>query len=129
ALDERLEIATRPASEIEDGEGRRAFDARKERIEVLAHVVIARAFPERGGPHVVVRERPVDDPPELGPLRGRAGRHQTENRSTAASFQSTPVPSVPVTSLIPRSTTSGSRTIGFPQSAYSSQCAVGVTQR
>ena len=50
----------------------------------------------------------------------------TENFATASSFQSTPVPDTSLRTAIPFSICSGSRSTGFHQSAYSSQCAVGV---
>src|SRR5436190_23358138 len=45
-LAKRREVASRSASEIEDRERRGAFDPRQQRLDVLADIVIARAFLE-----------------------------------------------------------------------------------
>ena len=50
-------------------------------------------------------------------------------RRTASSFQSTPEPMASPTIAVPFSTRNGSASTGFHQSAYSSQCAVGVQHR
>ena len=69
-------------------------------VDVLAHVVIARAFPEIVGAVLVVRERELDDPLRVVGTGGVGGGHrQTASFRTAASFQATPVPSVPATSI------------------------------
>jgi len=52
-----------------------------------------------------------------------------ENRLTASSFHSTPVPKASSMIAMPFSIRSGSARMGFHQSAYSSQCAVGVQHR
>ena len=52
-----------------------------------------------------------------------------ENRLTASSFHSTPVPKASSMIAMPFSIRSGSAKMGFHQSAYSSQCAVGVQHR
>lgn len=57
---------------------------------------------------------------------GRPIKCQAAKRRTASSFQSTPVPMASSTTAMPLSTRSGSARMGFHQSAYSSQCAVGV---
>ena len=54
---ERLEVAPRPAAEIENRERRLALDVLQQRLDVLAHVVIARAGPEIVGALVVVLQR------------------------------------------------------------------------
>jgi hypothetical protein len=54
---ERHEVASRPASEVEEFERRIRFDVIEQRRDVLADVVVARAFPERPRFCVVVRER------------------------------------------------------------------------
>ena len=46
---------------IEDAEGRRAFDSREERFDVLAHVMIARRFPECIRLSLVMIERDIRD--------------------------------------------------------------------
>jgi hypothetical protein len=58
---ERLEVASRPAAEIEDRERRVALDGSQQRFDVLADVVIARAFPEILGMPVVVFQREAGD--------------------------------------------------------------------
>jgi hypothetical protein len=58
---ERLEVASRPAAEIEDRERRVALDGSQQRFDVLADVVIARAFPEILGVPVVVFQREAGD--------------------------------------------------------------------
>jgi hypothetical protein len=57
----RLEVTPRPAAEVEDGEGRLRLDRLQQRREVLAHVVIARPFPELLGPLIVMFQREVGD--------------------------------------------------------------------
>ena len=59
----------------------------------------------------------------------RPNKAQAVKRRTASSFQSTPVPMASPTIAMPFSTRSGSARMGFHQSAYSSQCAVGVQHR
>ena len=44
---ERLQVAPRPAAEVEDRKGRRAVDVPQQRLDVVADVVVARAFAER----------------------------------------------------------------------------------
>src|SRR3954469_16625661 len=58
---ERLEVASRPAAEIEDRERRFALDRSQQRFDVLADVVIARAFAEILGMPVVVLQRDGGD--------------------------------------------------------------------
>ena len=53
---EGLQVAPRPAAEVEDGERRRALQVAQQRRDVLADVVVARARPERLGALVVVGE-------------------------------------------------------------------------
>jgi hypothetical protein len=60
-LGERLEVAPRPAAEIEDRERWVALDGAQQRFDVLADVVIARAFPEILGVPVVVFQREAGD--------------------------------------------------------------------
>jgi hypothetical protein len=60
-LGERLEVASRPAAEIEDRERWVALDGSQQRFDVLADVVIARAFPEVLGMPVVVFQREAGD--------------------------------------------------------------------
>src|SRR5271170_752332 len=57
SLGERLEVAPRPATEVEDSKGRLALDALQQGFNVLAHVVMARAFPELFGTLIVVLQR------------------------------------------------------------------------
>src|SRR4029434_10867513 len=45
-IGERLEITAGPAAQVEDREGRRAFDGLQKCGDVLPHVMIAGAFPE-----------------------------------------------------------------------------------
>jgi len=56
-LDKRLEIAPRPAAEVEDYGGRFALDLLYERRNVLADVVSERAFPKFLGVIVIVLQR------------------------------------------------------------------------
>jgi hypothetical protein len=58
---ERLEVASRPAAEIEDRERRVGLDGSQQRFDVLADVVIARAFAETLGMPVVVFQREAGD--------------------------------------------------------------------
>jgi len=58
---ERLEVASRPAAEIEDRERWIALDGAQQRVDVLADVVIARAFPEILGMPVVMFQREAGD--------------------------------------------------------------------
>jgi hypothetical protein len=60
-LGERFEVASRPAAEIEDRERRVTLDGSQQRFDVLADVVIARAFPEILRTPVVVFQREVGD--------------------------------------------------------------------
>jgi hypothetical protein len=60
-LGKRLEVASRPAAEIEDRERRVALDRSQQRFDVLPDVVIARALPELLGTPVVVLQREVRD--------------------------------------------------------------------
>jgi len=56
ARGEGLEVAARPAAEIEQREGRRTLDVSEQRRDILAHVMVARALPElRGAPVVMVQ--------------------------------------------------------------------------
>src|SRR5262245_41391185 len=59
----------------------------------------------------------------------RPSRCQAAKRRTASSFQSTPVPMASSTIAMPFSTHNGPTRMGFHQSAYSSQCTVGVQHR
>src|ERR687895_400642 len=68
-LGERLEVASRPAAEIEDRERRVALDGAQQRFDVLADIVIARAFAEILGMPVVVFQREAGDFFQV--LRGR----------------------------------------------------------
>ena len=60
-LGERLEVASGPAAKIEDRERRVTLDGSQQRCDVLADVVIARAFPEILGMPVVVVQREAGD--------------------------------------------------------------------
>src|ERR1700720_171907 len=53
----RLEVASWSAAKIEDRERRLALDMPQQRVNVLADVVIARAFPEFFGTLIVVLQR------------------------------------------------------------------------
>src|SRR6266567_5154131 len=65
-LAKRLQIAPWSAAQVEDREGRFAFDGVEQRRDVLTDVVRARAFPERVGAFVVMLERARADGFELG---------------------------------------------------------------
>jgi hypothetical protein len=54
---EGLEVAARPAAEIEDAQRRPGLDVLEEGGDVLGDVVVARASPEIVGVLVVMRER------------------------------------------------------------------------
>jgi hypothetical protein len=56
-----LEVASRPAAKIEYCERRITLDVLQQRLDVLADVVIARAFPEFFGTLVVMFQREVGD--------------------------------------------------------------------
>lgn len=58
---ECLEVASRPAAKIEHRERRVTLAASQQRFDVLADVVIARAFPEIFGTPVVAFQREVGD--------------------------------------------------------------------
>jgi len=58
---ERLEVASRPAAKIEYRERRVTLDVSQQRFDVLADVVIARAFSEIFGTPVVVFQRELGD--------------------------------------------------------------------
>src|SRR5688572_17586810 len=60
-LGECLEVASRPAAEIEDRERWVALDGSQQRFDVLADVMIARAFPEILGVPIVVLQREAGD--------------------------------------------------------------------
>lgn len=60
-LGERLEVASRPAAKIEDRERRVTLDGSQQRFDVLAAIVIARAFPKILRTPVVVFQREVGD--------------------------------------------------------------------
>ena len=62
---ERLQIAPRPAAEIEDRERRLRAYVIEQRGDVLADVVTARAFPECAGALFVVGKREAGNPLEL----------------------------------------------------------------
>jgi len=57
----RLEVASRPAAKVEYRERRLTLDVLQQRRDVLADVVIARAFPEISGTLVVMFQREVGD--------------------------------------------------------------------
>lgn len=61
----RGEIASRPASEIEDDERPGTVAVAQQRVDVLRDVVIARTFPEPIGAPLVVAERDVGDLAEI----------------------------------------------------------------
>jgi len=63
---ECLQVAARAAAEVEDRERRRGFDVAQQRIDVLAHVVIARALPELLGALGVMRQRERGDVCKFG---------------------------------------------------------------
>jgi len=56
-----LEVASRPAAQIEYGERRITLDVLQQRLDVLADVVITRAFPEIFGTLVIMFQREVGD--------------------------------------------------------------------
>src|SRR5258706_12026355 len=57
----RLQVTSRPATEIEDRERWLALDVFKQRGDILGNVVIAGALPECLGPLVVMGERQIGD--------------------------------------------------------------------
>src|SRR5271169_3830588 len=60
-FDERFEVAPRPAAKVEYCKRRFALDVLQQRLDVLANVVIARAFPELFGTQVVMLQREEGD--------------------------------------------------------------------
>ena len=58
---ERAEIASGSTPEIQQNEWRRHVDVRQERLDVLAHIVIACAFPILLGIPVIVGQRACCD--------------------------------------------------------------------
>jgi len=60
---QRLQVASRPAAQVQDGERRRAFQVPQQLADVLADVVIARAAPELLRPLLVVLERALTAQP------------------------------------------------------------------
>ncbi len=54
---ENLEVAPRPAAQIENGERRRAYDMAQQRVDVLPNIVILRSVAKFLGALIVVRER------------------------------------------------------------------------
>src|SRR5712692_5557407 len=62
---ERLEVAPRPAAQVEDAERRLAFDMAQQLGDVLADVVIARAAPEVVRAPLVVLQRELGDARQL----------------------------------------------------------------
>jgi len=72
---EHREIAPGPATEVQDAKRRLAFDMTQQGLDVLAHVVIARALPERGGASLVIGERLRGDRGQRGSVELRAWRH------------------------------------------------------
>ena len=86
------EIASRAATEVEDREGRRSFDVRQKRGNVLAHVVTARALAEIVGARFVVRERALRDSLQvvrfpIHGLRRRAARWFFRGHRIAREFR------------------------------------------
>jgi hypothetical protein len=61
ALRECLQVAPRATSDVEDREGCRGPDVPQQRIDVLSHIVIARAFPESLGATLVMVEGSGND--------------------------------------------------------------------
>src|SRR6266550_5932645 len=60
-LGESSQVAAGPAAQVEDREWRLAFDRSQQGLDVLADIVIARAFPECVGAFLIVVERTGDD--------------------------------------------------------------------
>src|SRR5437868_10374994 len=60
-LSESSQVAAGPAAQVENREWRLALDASQQGLDILADVVIARAFPERVGAFLIVVERTGDD--------------------------------------------------------------------
>src|SRR5258708_6455875 len=60
-LGQGSEVAAGSAAEVENRERRLALDGSQQGLDVLADVVIARAFPERVGAFVIVVEGTGDD--------------------------------------------------------------------
>ena len=60
-LGKSSQVAAGPAAQVENRERRLALDASQQGVDILADVVIARAFPERVGAFLIVIERTGDD--------------------------------------------------------------------
>jgi len=60
---QRLQVASRPAAQVQNRERRRAFQVPQQLADVLADVVIARAAPELLRPLLVVLERALTAQP------------------------------------------------------------------
>ena len=72
----RLQITPRPAAEIQHGKRRCALDMAQQRVDVLAHIVIAGAFTEVLGHLVVVAEGDGSDLVEVVGLEGHGGKYR-----------------------------------------------------
>jgi len=79
---EGREVAPGPAAEVEDPEGRRAFDVPQQRGDVLADVVIARAGAKVFGALFVVRQRAGGDLVQLRRLGLHMSKRPAELSST-----------------------------------------------
>ena len=60
-FDERFEVAPRAAAKVEYCKRRFALDVLQQRLDVLAEVMIARAFPEFIGMQIVMLQREDGD--------------------------------------------------------------------
>jgi hypothetical protein len=67
-VDERFEVAPRPAAKVEYCKRRLALDVLQQRFNVLADVVIARAFPELFGTLIVMLQRTLGDGLPAAPI-------------------------------------------------------------
>src|SRR5690606_6786836 len=89
---QRGEIAARAAAEVEDAETPAGRQMAEQRRDVLADIVIARAFPEGFGAAVVVRDRGRADAAKLVAVGAHARGGIGYSRSSA-SFRRMPTAS------------------------------------
>jgi hypothetical protein len=80
----RLQVSSRPASQVEDRERRGALDVPQQRVDVLADVVVARAFPEILRALVVVLQPQVGDLLQLLRIQLRHRRSVTSRKRGTA---------------------------------------------
>src|SRR6185369_333823 len=90
---ERREVAPGAAAEIEDLQRRRAAHMAQQSLDVLAHIVVARALPEIRGALAVVLERlRADQRPVLAPrvLAGDGSPAYSMPAATSSGFATGP---------------------------------------